>query len=84
LTAGVQDGPRVVAAMTAVIAQERLVDLDYAACVRADTLEPLVRIDETMPFRLLVAAQVGSVRLIDNLDPRLPVPLTLAGPEPVR
>jgi pantoate--beta-alanine ligase len=44
--------------------------LDYLAVVDPWTLEPLARVDR--PARALVAAQVGSTRLIDNvaLDPR--------------
>ena len=78
------DGETVTAAMAAVIDAEPLADLDYVACVRADTLEPVVHIDRSVPLRLLVAAQVGPVRLIDNLDPRRTVPPSLAGHEPVR
>ncbi len=39
--------------------------LDYLEVVDADTLEPLSQLDR--PARALVAAQVGSTRLIDNL-----------------
>ena len=62
-------------AMAAVVEAEPLVDLDYAVLVEADDLEPA---DPTTgdpeaadrPLRLLIAAQVGPVRLIDNCDPR--------------
>jgi pantoate--beta-alanine ligase len=62
-------------AMMAVVAAEPLVDLDYAALVYAHDLEPAdpTTIDPeagARPLRLLVAAQVGPVRLIDNCDPR--------------
>jgi pantoate--beta-alanine ligase len=40
--------------------------LDYLALRAADTLEPLTRLDAA-PARLLVAARIGSVRLIDNI-----------------
>ena len=62
-------------AMAAVVDSERLVDLDYAALVDAHDLEPAdpttggLEADDR-PLRLLVAAQVGPVRLIDNCDPR--------------
>ncbi len=79
-----EKGAIVTEAMTAVIEAEPLVELDYVACVRADTLEPPGRLDWRLPLRLLVAARVGPVRLIDNLDPRLPVPPFLAGHQPVR
>ena len=49
---------------------EPLVDLDYAALVTAEDLEPVRSPVTTLPLRLIVAATVGPVRLIDNLDPR--------------
>jgi pantoate--beta-alanine ligase len=69
------DRSAVESGMAAVVEAEALVDLDYAALVDADDLEPA---DPTggdpeggdRPLRLLVAAQVGPVRLIDNCDPR--------------
>lgn len=56
-------------AMAQVVAREPLVDLDYAAVVFADDLEPARSCATTRPLRLLIAASVGPVRLIDNLDP---------------
>jgi pantoate--beta-alanine ligase len=50
--------------------REPLVDLDYAALVTADDLEPVRGRATDRPLRLIVAATVGPVRLIDNLDPR--------------
>ena len=51
------------------VASEPTVALDYAGLVDAADLEPVDgRTDR--PLRLLVAATVGPVRLIDNLDPR--------------
>jgi pantoate--beta-alanine ligase len=79
-----EDGAAVMAAMAAVIEAEPLLELDYVACVRADSLEPVGRFTRTVPLRLLVAAQVGPVRLIDNLDPWLPLPPALAGHQTVR
>lgn len=52
-------------AMAAVLEGHRVVDLDYAAVVSPSSLEPL---DEVVgPARLLVAARIGTTRLIDNL-----------------
>jgi pantothenate synthetase len=55
--------------MARVVADEPLVDLDYAAAVDADDLEPAPSCDGRRPVRLIIAATVGGVRLIDNLDP---------------
>ena len=57
------------AAMVREVAGQPLVDLDYAVLVGADDLEP-ADAGSAAPLRLLVAARVGPVRLIDNLDPR--------------
>jgi pantoate--beta-alanine ligase len=69
------DRAAVEAAMAAVVRAEPLVHLDYAVLVDADDLEPADPVTGDpaagdRPLRLLVAAQVGPVRLIDNLDPR--------------
>ncbi len=56
-------------AMERVVAAEPLVELDYAVVVHADDLEPASRCSGLRPLRLLIAASVGPVRLIDNLDP---------------
>jgi len=69
VAAGEARGPVVEAAMARVVAAEPLVDLDYAAAVDADDLEPAPRCDGRRPVRLIIAATVGGVRLIDNLDP---------------
>jgi pantoate--beta-alanine ligase len=62
--------PRTVEAeMRRVVAREPGVVLDYAVLVDAAELEP-VDGPTQRALRLLVAATVGSVRLIDNLDPR--------------
>jgi pantoate--beta-alanine ligase len=74
LSGGERSGAAVAAAMRAVAATEPLVALDYAAVVAADTLEEVVTVADTVPvgdegsLRLLIAAQVGPVRLIDNSD----------------
>jgi len=59
-------------AVTDTVATEPLVALDYAALVDACDLEPADDPTSDRPLRLLVAATVGPVRLIDNLDPRRP------------
>jgi pantothenate synthetase len=51
------------------VANEPIVGLDYAAVVHADDLEPARSCASAHPIRLLIAATVGPVRLIDNLDP---------------
>ncbi len=60
--------------MRAVVAAEPLVTLDYAVLVEAETLGEVDAIDPTDDvldgLRLLIAAQVGPVRLIDNSDAR--------------
>ncbi len=56
----------VAAAVAAQVATEPAASLDYAAVVDAGTLEPLVTFTPDRPARLLVAARVGEVRLIDN------------------
>jgi pantoate--beta-alanine ligase len=58
------------AEMRRVVAMEPSVALDYAALVTADDLEPATTTATGRPLRLIVAATVGPVRLIDNLDPR--------------
>jgi len=53
-------------AMRAAIESEPLAALDYAAVVDATTLAPLHTLDDA-PVRALVAARLGTTRLIDNL-----------------
>jgi len=68
--------------MVQVVEREPLARLDYAALVRAADLTPVPSLLDGGPFRLLVAARVGPVRLIDNLDPgdNLPLELATGGP----
>jgi pantoate--beta-alanine ligase len=53
-------------AMRAVVETEPLVDLDYAVVVDARTLAEPEVVEDPADVRLLVAARVGPVRLIDN------------------
>jgi pantoate--beta-alanine ligase len=81
LAGGERSGAAASRAMRARVADEPLVTLDYAVLVEADTLgevdaiDPIDAIDPTDDdgldgLRLLIAAQVGPVRLIDNSDAR--------------
>jgi pantoate--beta-alanine ligase len=70
------------ARMVQVVAATPEVTLDYAALVRAGDLGRPGRLPTDHPLRLLIAAQVGTVRLIDNLDPVRPGLAT--SPAPVR
>jgi pantoate--beta-alanine ligase len=63
---GERDPRRVRAAMTAVLVGEPLVTPDYAVVVDPDTLQTPTEVHGAV--RLLVAARIGSVRLIDNED----------------
>ncbi|MGA2835886.1 MAG: pantoate--beta-alanine ligase [Acidimicrobiales bacterium] len=67
--AGGSDRTGVEAAMAEVVRDQPLVTLDYAVLVGADDLEPADAAAPGRPLRLLIAAAVGPVRLIDNLDP---------------
>jgi pantoate--beta-alanine ligase len=64
--AGERDGGAIARAMRAVADEEPLVDLDYAVAVDATTLEPVGTVADPATVRLLIAATVGPVRLIDN------------------
>ncbi len=63
---GERAGAAVSRAMSAAASVEPLVELDYAVAVDAATLEPVDAIDDPAAVRLLIAAVVGPVRLIDN------------------
>ena len=52
--------------MAAVVGTEPLVELDYAAAVDGASLLEHATLADPAQTRLLVAARVGSVRLIDN------------------
>jgi len=78
LDEGGRDPAAVRAAMTALLSAEPLVTPDYAVAVDAATLRtPAVLAGEV---RLLVAAAVGPVRLIDNLGATLVASDTTAAP----
>jgi pantoate--beta-alanine ligase len=72
LAAGERSGAAVSGVMRAVVAAEPLVQLDYAVVVDAKTLEEVGTLSDNLhhddqgSLRLLIAAQVGPVRLIDN------------------
>jgi len=66
VASGERSGAAVGRTMRAAVALEPLVRLDYAVAVDAATLEESDAIDDPRTVRLLVAAQVGPVRLIDN------------------
>lgn len=70
IAAGETSAAAVDAAMADVVAGAPAVTLDYAAVVRADDLGSAATPLPEGPLRLIIAARVGSVRLIDNLDPR--------------
>ena len=66
LAAGARSGDAVARAMRAAAADEPLVRLDYAVAVDAASLEEPGDLRDLSSLRLLIAAQVGPVRLIDN------------------
>ncbi|MGO9455591.1 MAG: pantoate--beta-alanine ligase [Acidimicrobiales bacterium] len=71
--------------MAATVAAEPLVRLEYAGAVDAASLAVPTSLDDPAEVRLLVAARVGPVRLIDNCDAPLPARAPqLAGAGPAR
>lgn len=76
IAAGATSGREVSATMMAVLTSESLVHVDYA--VVADPASLRVVTDISAEVRLLVAARVGPVRLIDNIAAS--APLTLGTP----
>jgi len=58
------------------------VELEYAAVVDPETLEPLERVDETA--RAIVAGRVGDVHLIDNAPLRIHAEEKASGREPAK
>lgn len=79
VAAGEDRPDAVAAAMAAVVATEPSVALDYAVAVDAGDLGVPASLADADAVRLLIAAQVGPVRLIDNCDAPRPAP-SLAGP----
>lgn len=63
---GIRSAPQLSVVMRGVIATERLVELDYAVAVNGATLYEQEVIADPAATRLLIAARVGPVRLIDN------------------
>jgi pantoate--beta-alanine ligase len=68
VSSGVADASRIESVMRAVVASEPAVSLDYALPVAEGHLERLEAV--TGDVVLLIAARVGTVRLIDNLRAR--------------
>ena len=65
---GERDPNVLVAAMAREVGATPLVRLDYAAVVNDRTFELVDRLDPAVPARALVAAELGSARLSDNLS----------------
>jgi pantoate--beta-alanine ligase len=66
--------PEAVSALIAsVVAVEPLVALDYGVVVDAENLSPPMLLDGHRPLRLIIAAEVGGVRLIDNASVEVPL-----------
>jgi pantoate--beta-alanine ligase len=63
---GLCSGSTVAQVMRDEVALEPLVQLDYAAAVEADSLAEVDVVSDPFSVRLLIAAAVGPVRLIDN------------------
>jgi pantoate--beta-alanine ligase len=80
MAAGEEDPATVEELMAGVVATEPEVALDYAVVVHSDDLEPARTGVTGRPHRLLIAAEVGPVRLIDNLDPQANEPAVPARP----
>jgi len=76
---GVTDASSVAKAAREVIAEEPLLHLDYVSVADEETMEELARIDR--PALVLVAARVGSTRLLDNV---VVVPKAMRVPEELR
>lgn len=68
--AGELDPSEVSSLVAAIVEAEPLVGLDYAAVVDAATLEVPEKLDGEL--RLLVAARIGTTRLVDNVGVQVP------------
>ena len=80
LTQGADRSSTVAEAMCRTVEEEPLVHLDYAVAVGADDLVVPERIEDPAAVRLLIAAEVGPVRLIDNCAGAVMAPAT-SGPQ---
>ncbi|HXQ19742.1 MAG TPA: pantoate--beta-alanine ligase [Acidimicrobiales bacterium] len=80
ISAGERRPAAVASVMEAVAAAVPEVGLDYATVVDAEDLVVPARLDGHRPLRLLIAAQVGPVRLIDNCAAVVPLRADLASP----
>ncbi len=69
ISAGERRPDAVESAMARTVATQPLVILDYAVLVDAFDLDPVASVSDPAAVRLLIAAEVGRVRLIDNLGP---------------
>ena len=65
IAAGARDGLQLQETIRKVINEEKMISLDYAEIVDADSFEPATRIAH--PSYALIAAFVGKTRLIDNM-----------------
>lgn len=65
LTSGVRDALQLQTVLRKVLQAEPLAAVDYAEIVDADTFEPVIRV--ARPCYVVVAAFLGTTRLIDNL-----------------
>ena len=80
LTQGADRSSAVAEVMGRTVEEEPLVHLDYAVAVGADDLVVRERIEDPAAVRLLIAAEVGPVRLIDNCAGAVMAPAT-SGPQ---
>jgi pantoate--beta-alanine ligase len=72
IVAGERDPDRVRELMAAIVDAEPLAQLDYAEVVDAGSLDRSGRLVAGEDVRLLVAARLGTPRLLDNLGLRIP------------
>jgi pantoate--beta-alanine ligase len=72
IIAGERDPAAVRALMAAIVEAEPLAELDYAEVVEPESLRPPESLVAGAEVRLLVAARLGTPRLLDNLGVRVP------------
>lgn len=65
--AGERDGPRLVAAMRAMIEAEPLARIDYIAITDTEHLDDVSSIPSDVPTLISMAVFIGTTRLIDNI-----------------